>query len=774
MSSSSPVRSVGGLLVSGLLLSGLLVSPRLASAQMDGVWTTFLNANEVNDIVAVGESVYAATSGGALRLDPDGSFTQWNREAGGILSDSLQTVDRAQNGEIWFGTARVGISILDPAAERWSSFTSLLQPIPGDRILASRFDTPPQGDEALLVGTETGYAVFVDGNQRFICQLGIDICTIPSYVVTDLIYWEGDVWLATAEGAASQGSDGTWTDRSAGLNGRVLRRFAVFGDQLLGAAEGPNTGVFSWDGTAWTRFDSGLPNRFEAQDFLVAGPDLWIAGTGGDPGVFRFSIKGWERVGDEAESFSATSLARTESGRIFAGATDVNNEVRDGIWEWNGSSWEQHRVAGPPLRAFYRSLTVDEDDQLWFSTADRSKVPLIGRFDGSTWETWDGGVGGATSAWTWDMVAHDGELFLAHCCCSTGDNCVLESFNTESSAFVPLEGIQEVWKLDRGPDDSIWATTRNNDESRSKGIYRIDPRTGTSETFNSGNIPILNNQNSAIEATTGRVWIGNASDGLVVWELGANGRPDTLQTGSPECNDFGAVDDRFLCYRAADGGNTIIGDSIVEIEEGPDGKVWIGTTQGLSIFEDGAFTNITPQFNRFPTGEVLALAPSPDGGAWVATAGAGLTRMVPNGSGAYTYTNYQTPPLPNVNIRALAVSRDGRSVWCGTERGLAKFTPFAQGAGGDAGDLAVFPNPFEPGCHEGVRLLGAGGLADGVVIDLSGRVVSRFEGADASTPLWDGRVDGKLAAPGLYIVQVRSGQGIENIGLGIIEGLCGQ
>ena len=158
------IRSLGaGLRAASILF---LISAGAARAQSGGIWETFLNGNEMRDLVAVEDVLYIATTGGAVRF-ADGEFTQWNREPFGILSDSVRVVAQSPEGEIWFGTERRGISLLDPRTENWSPFTSILQPIPGNSVRAIRFQESTDGQSLLLVGAEQGYSVFADGNLRF-------------------------------------------------------------------------------------------------------------------------------------------------------------------------------------------------------------------------------------------------------------------------------------------------------------------------------------------------------------------------------------------------------------------------------------------------------------------------------------------------------------------------------------------------------------------------------------------------------------------------------
>lgn len=752
-----PSRALQGVAAAlGLLLA--CTAP--VAAQDDGVWEVFLYANEIRDVVAVGEDIYAATSGGAVFFGEEGDLVQWTRAPLGVLSDSLSRVARDAAGNVWFGTERAGISILTPRDDRWEPYTSLLEPIPGDRVTSLRIQDDAEGREVLLVGGPDGYSWFVDGDLRVPCQAGVDLCDLPSYEIRDLVLAGDDLWIATAAGLVSQAPDGAWTPRNAPFTVQVL---AADGNSVLAAG---GAQVARWAGDAWEEVGGGLPNGITITDIVVVGAnDIWLAASGTEGGVFRFQGAAFTRVGGEI--FSATSLTRTDSGRMVAGAADVG-ELRDGVWSWDGTSWTQRKVPGPSLRAFYRSTRVDEDGVLWFSTAQSGRSPLLGTFDGERWVIRNGGENGALRAWTWSTLEVGGEVFLAHCCCSAGEDlCRLESLG-EDGAFAPIDGIRETWALDLDDDGYLWASTNPGLESLAKGVYRIDPVTREWENFDAARVGFPSNQVPAIRVVDRVAWVGTSASGLVRWDFGANGVPE----GDPDL--VSGSDDLVQLHTTTSTlGDRIIGDAIRQIAATPEGVIWVGTTSGLSIYEGGTFTNVGSRIGGLPNAEITALAVDAEGGAWVGTRANGLTRMVRNPEGGFFYTTYQAPLLPAPNVETLALAPDGRSVWCGTTRGLARFTPF-RGAGvtGTEGVVAAYPNPVIPGCVDGLRLRGGGGLLHGVVVDLDGRVLSRFGEASSEDIVWDLRDGGAAVAPGLYIVRVQGPNGIESVGVAVRDGDC--
>ena len=740
-----------------LAFAGVLWSAT-AQAQLTGEWTIYLSPNEVRDVVAVGNQIYAATSGGALRFAPESGFVQWNREVGGLASDSLGTVAVDQAGRVWFGTEVAGISQLDPVTGRWSRITALLEPIAGNSIRRVRIQGAPDG-EYVMIGAADGFSVFVDGDLRFICQQGVDICDIPSFDVLDLALRDGRIFLTTAGGVAGLEPDGSFVDASDGLGGAILHALTQDGDLYGASAEA----VFRWNGSSWEEDSAGLPGNGEMRELFRGDGGLYLATS---RGVYRRDTAQWVQVGER--NIPATSVAITEDGTLYAGATDPA-EVNGGLWAWDGAEWTQYRKEGPSPRAYYRSLHFAESGDLWFSTAQNGRFPLLGRYTTeNTWDLWTS-FGGETAvaAWTFGIGEAFGRVWFAHCCCAAGGDCRVESLDLESVMFEALSEIDQAWRFDVDPDGNLWTCT-NAGVLLSSGLWRIDENFQTQNFSPTTNRDLKSTRVTSLQFDGRRLWIGYPSSGVSIWNFGPNGIPEWKndpETGNELPNDDSWTELDSSTFPP------LIGDAVTQIRRGSDGRIWIATSAGISIYDNGAIENIGPSPTRFPSAIVNDLLPTDDGGAWIASASSGVTRMTPNDDG-YDYETF-VAQLPNPNVNALALDPAGETLWMGTTRGLASFRPRGTVVSDTDDRIGLYPNPLRPECVDGLRVLGAGGQASGVVVDLSGRRLARFDERQPGEIIWDGRVDGEPVAPGLYIVQLRTPRGTHNVGLSVMESNCG-
>jgi len=395
---------------------------------------------------------------------------------------------------------------------------------------------------------------------------------------------------------------------------------------------------------------------------------------------------------------------------------------------------------------------------------------MTSKFDNGQWTLFPAGAGGRSNQQTHDIVDAGGSLWLAHCCCTSqtiSDTlCGAERVQDEGSDFERLPSVLDAWKLSADDQGYVWAATQNDEATRRHGLYRINVATGQVDNYTHENQPNLVSDNLSSVLVVGRVvWIGYARDGLSAWDLGPDRQP--------------SADDSWVHYTQGPLDYNMLSSSVTCLGVGGDGTIWVGSDLGISILnESGAFDNHGAEV--LPSSYVNAVVPTTDGGAWVATAHGSLTRMTPKSTGGFDYQTFGPPNLPNPNVEDIAFGPDGRTLWLATDRGVASFQPPVTSAAA-VGQVGVYPNPFKMNCSKdtALRLIGAGGRASGVVIDLSGKIVGRFQDRAPEDPIWDGRIGsqngsggGARVTPGLYWIRASSPTGVHSVGVAMMDADC--
>ncbi len=151
------------------------------------------------------------------------------------------------------------------------------------------------------------------------------------------------------------------------------------------------------------------------------------------------------------------------------------------------------------------------------------------------------------------------------------------------------------------------------------------------------------------------LWVGLSSDGLRF--VGMNFSTMTVA----------GID----AYRAADG---LAGDGVQAIARDKGGRLWVGTSGGLSLRGGGYWLNFTPANSPLADSAIRALSVAGGGRLWIGTA-AGISVLDPEAQGAGAWASHTTVNgLASNDVRGLAASADG-VVWAATAGGACEWDP---------------------------------------------------------------------------------------------------
>lgn len=196
------------------------------------------------------------------------------------------------------------------------------------------------------------------------------------------------------------------------------------------------------------------------------------------------------------------------------------------------------------------------------------------------------------------------------------------------------------------------------------------------------------------------------------------------------------------------------------------GDVWVGTSQGIVIFEcgGGAFQDNCLGTKRileidgfleflFKTQPVLSLAVDGADRKWVGT-GNGAYLVAPDGREIIQHFTKDNSPLLDNTVRSIAVNDRTGEVFFGTDKGVVSYQ-------GDAvegrrfnsdNNVEVFPNPVRPEYNGPITVRGLSTDAIVKITDVSGKLVYETEALGGQIT-WDGRdYNGRRVQTGVYLV----------------------
>lgn len=273
----------------------------------------------------------------------------------------------------------------------------------------------------------------------------------------------------------------------------------------------------------------------------------------------------------------------------------------------------------------------------------------------------------------------------------------------------------------------------------------------TSVTFDSNKTTDDNYGKIAIDNNNTK-WIPSFNNGLIAFNEGLN--------------------NKFIYIRVANGLPSATA-TCVAIDN--NNRVWIGTNRGLRvissterfmtedeltatsiiILEDGLAQEL--MYEQALTDIVV------DGSnnKWLATAGAGVFLVSPDGQQTLFHFTKDNSPLPSNNIYDVAIDSVTGEVFFATDKGMVSYKGTSTAPADDLSNVYVYPNPVRPGFNGDVKISGLMSDVNVKITDIEGNLVYETT-SEGGTVLWDTTAFGKYkVASGVYMIFIASDDGTE-------------
>jgi hypothetical protein len=196
-----------------------------------------------------------------------------------------------------------------------------------------------------------------------------------------------------------------------------------------------------------------------------------------------------------------------------------------------------------------------------------------------------------------------------------------------------------------------------------------------------------------------------------------------------------------------------------------DGKIWVGTSNGVAVFECGS----DPIRNRCVGRQIVAslngilenllrqqnvqtIAVDGANRKWFGTTN-GIFVQSADGTTEIAKYNIENSPLPSNNIMSLQFDPRTGGIWVGTAKGLMMLRSDAtEGRKTNSDTAYTFPNPVRPDYEGPIAIRGLARDATVKIMDVNGRLVfeTRALGGQA---IWNGRnLNNEKVGSGVYFV----------------------
>lgn len=214
------------------------------------------------------------------------------------------------------------------------------------------------------------------------------------------------------------------------------------------------------------------------------------------------------------------------------------------------------------------------------------------------------------------------------------------------------------------------------------------------------------------------------------------------------------------------GSGNLQANSVYSIAEDLDGKIWIGTSEGISvIYNPGAIFN-GGDFDAQPIkivqdgnvelllGKEIVTAICIDGAnnKWCGTTSGGVYCFSPDGLTQLHHFTVENSPLYSNTIIDIKYDEVTGDLFFGTEMGLQSFRGIVVAGEEVHSEIYAYPNPVKPGYQGNVLIRG---LMDGAIVkitDVSGNMVweTKAKGGQIAWPV--ATLSGSRVTSGVYVV----------------------
>ena len=347
--------------------------------------------------VSIQDAAYQAT-GVKITVDQSHLDLPWDEIdavelVGYTSSDNVQTNEAETESAT---SAQPSDEISSDGKWRWDNYTSA-DGLPDDNVQALAF----ADDGTLWIGMKKGGVSRFSAGQftNFSAEDGLGSDNVKGILVAS----DGKVWAGTASGlSVYDGSKWKTYKVDDGLVNNIVNAIALTEDNSLWIAT--ESGISYFDHSTWTNYSpNDGPGRANVKGVAIAANgDAWFATFNG---VSRFDGANWDyfNVEDGLSLDVFTAVGADPDGAIWLG---TSGEAAD---RFDGGSFSSFKTAMGPT-VYVSAITAGPDGVMWFGTEGDG----VYKYDGQTWMQFLKEDSGLAYNWVDAVaVAPDGALWFA-------------------------------------------------------------------------------------------------------------------------------------------------------------------------------------------------------------------------------------------------------------------------------------------------------------------------------------------------------------------------
>lgn len=343
-------------------------------------------------------------------------------------------------------------------------------------------------------------------------------------------------------------------------------------------AKPPGDGKLGVDPQAkFSHFRVGNKN---VKSMFAEGKVAWIGTSGG---LIRYdTASDTHKVFDNTNGLLSNGIFYVGriKGRLTVGTYGGGMSVLDEA----AGTWKTYNIPDGLGDAFVYDVVEAKNGDIWVATWSGVNRIVGGALDDrKKWElyTVENTKGGLPNDWVYGLAdGKNGEMWLA----------------TEGGMARFIDGKWDNWNHAKGigtPYEKVKSAIEFKNDPGKASVHHAKQK----QEMGLENVSVAYNPNYIVAlevANDGKVWAGTWGGGLTIFD------------GKTWTN-----------YSSLEG---LPGNHVFMLHQDPKGQMWIGTNQGLALWQDGKFKTMTTADGLFDN-NVFSMATAPDGSQWIGSFG---------------------------------------------------------------------------------------------------------------------------------------------------------
>jgi len=711
----------------------ILFAVGASHAQNIGQWKIYASMKSINRTAVTQSGICAVTNGGAFIFNPADSSFDILTKAEGLSSQALNAVAIDNYNKIWLGSQEGYINIFDPKDNSVKNIGDIFNSNKTQKQINNIF---VKGD-TVFVSIDFGLSIINATDYSFYDSfLKLGNFSAESKVISafksNLIYAVTENGVAIQKsGAQNLSAPESWDNYQFNndIPAQSASRILDFNGQILLAT---SSGVLKFSNKTWQLFTL---QGTAVNDMTISGSSLYII----SPNQLYLYTNG-----------QITKLY--ENLNVTFNSVSVNNQTiyistNTGLIELKNNTTRLLYPNGPIGNTFI-NLSVSPTGTLWVATGKNGQGKGFFSFDGNNWKVFNQANYPSIPSDDYINVyaAPDSSIYLSNWQggVTIFKNNSFQFFNADNSPLVGIPSNNKFLAIADCKTDSkgnLWIANSATASRKQLSVYTTHKKWYH---FNVMGLTELDNLDKMVIDQYDTKWFTVAIAGnLGLYYFNEN---NTLDNPNDDTQGYIGTN------------NGLVSNDISSLAIDRRGYLWIGTSAGVNVITDTKNLTITSSLGLAVRNQtVTCIAIDPLDNKWIGTT-QGIFVLPPDGGiGSPIIPNYNTSnsPIPNNDIKSIAIDSKSGIVYIGTDYGLAAFQTSSIEPLQSFEELFVYPNPLVLGNGEtnSVTIDGLIRNSSIKIFNISGNLISQFKSPGGRIAFWDGKdLNGNFVPSGIYIL----------------------